>query len=347
MEDLSAVHQHQVVATAAYEVMKKTFGEENVDKKRRTQLNTGAFQTVFIIRFPKFTIRNAKGHTHEIIELYVKIAIENNGLSDMFRGTRGKLTQLEAASNYCHSHLDTYSTSDFDGFCRGSSNFHHVQSILQSESWLDSNNNVSEDKLLIFEGWLFEMIGFLEWESIEGTPYRYMKNIGRGNNTARITDDDVKFSYLRFLKLADFTRLKLRFNIDKYELQADSIFEEEVLKCATKFQFKSDDGKFYDTTTLHPVGPKPDYASFTFKGERVHLTVVPSEINADNREVFAHRTIKNKIYEYLQRELQSVQQRYARQKEGEGIAHRITRVRDTYSKRSLLPENLVPVSEGS
>ena len=339
--------RHQRVVSAAQSVLHEVFTEANVDTHPPWQTDDGKFKSAFIVLFPELTIRNSRGLSHRLYDLYIKIAFIGTGLAYEFQGTRGKVSQVEAASAYCHSHLDGSASRGFSNFCQGSSNFQHTKTLLGEgvESWLDESNTVKEDKLFIFEGWLHEMVGFLEWESLAGRPYKYMESIGTGSNNAAANADDIALSYLRFLKNADYGRLKLTFDLNRYRLEDNLAFQEQVLKAVTKFQFRSEDGKFYDTTTLFPVGPRANYNSFVFKGRTIVQEVFPSATPIlVQREVFPHQTLKAKIYEYVQRDLQRASEKWSRENQAKSITHRIARVRDTYSQREMLPENLIPVS---
>jgi hypothetical protein len=338
---------HDLVMSAIKPILYSVFQEENVSIEDSVQDVEGSFNASIIIKFPELTIKNDEYRSHTIYDLYVNIAMQNDHLTDTFRGTRGKLSQLEASSSYSHSHLKGGAINRFGPFCRGSSNFQHTQSILTVDSWLDSNNNIIEDKLFQFEGWLFEMIGFLEWESLSGRPHKYMSEIGKGTDNTAVPMTDLRISYLRFLKNADFTRLKLVFDAGRYKLDDTREFEEELLKTATVFQYCSEDGKYYGTPTLHPTGIRTQFMSFKFKGIKVIQEVFASDVARQAqpfRTIYAHRSIKQHIYEQLQRDIRSAQDRYTREIEAKNIAYRIAGVRNTYSQREMLPENLIPVS---
>lgn len=340
---MEAFEQHTLVVNAAREIVERIHGIENYHLNSQPTRSA----STFIIKFPKLTIKNKQGLSHNIVDLYVSFSIEGTHLHSSFKGTRGKLTQLEAISKYSHSHLPEGAMNTFASFCRGDGSFQMAQSNLQLHSWLDSQDQLKEDTLLTFEGWLFEMIGFLEWESLESRPHKWIDKLGRGDSQQPVTSEDQTISYARFLKNADFSKIRLLFKEDKYVIAKNNALEKEMLKAVTKFQYVAEDGTFFSSSNLYPVGIREDFASFKFKDQQIKQEVTKSAVHTDmsQQPLYAHRSLYKYIYDQLQSELHKQQLEWSRKRQAQDIIRRTARVRETYSAGQMLPENLIPVSE--
>lgn len=130
-----------------------------------------------VVHFPEIEIKNSKRQSHIIKDLYVGQVILKDGkfANDQLRGVRATLSQKEIASNYSHSHISGH-PSDlkshgwyYGGFCTGSGPINQSISILRSR--------VSEPDFQLF---CLHLKEFVKWESIEGTPYRYINDVIQG-----------------------------------------------------------------------------------------------------------------------------------------------------------------------
>ena len=156
----------------------------------------------FVIHFPVIEITNTKEMKHAINDLYVKLISDVEKFEGeepqkltikSFRGKRMSATKDEIMCNYQHSHLpgknyvistERYSygqnsdtiysriknlTNDFttyQKFCTGVSEINNITAMLVSR--YDANT---------FKMFLMQLDLYLGWESIEGRPHRYMKDV--------------------------------------------------------------------------------------------------------------------------------------------------------------------------
>lgn len=124
--------------------------------------------------YPKLHITNTIGIEHEIYDLVVRIPInERTGaLTGVPEGRRYSFQSTELNSGYAHSHL--LHVGQFDLFCLGSSDkgFGKFLRDSQKEAFTEEE----------FEFFLMQMKAFLEWESIEGTPYHLLADLGINRN---------------------------------------------------------------------------------------------------------------------------------------------------------------------
>lgn len=140
-----------------------------------------------ILRYENLTIANSSRRSHNIRELLVRIKLaitERNKvirlcIGDIF-GNRLVMTKPELQSNYWHSHLsgdvtrnmrnsvdDTWQT-----FCTGSGEINAYRMELNGDG-------MTEEKIIAF---LLQLTTLVSYESIEGGPYRYIKNIMSKND---------------------------------------------------------------------------------------------------------------------------------------------------------------------
>ena len=132
------------------------------------------------IHFPNITISNSRGSKHNIRDLFVTLNIYDR-IGQLYisriEGFRTTFTYEELCSDYSHSHLsdNTYKYFRYrdvfpvrQEFCLG------IGEI--SISKMDFNGSDEFDSK-IFTGLLVQLFTLVSWESLEGTPYRYMDKI--------------------------------------------------------------------------------------------------------------------------------------------------------------------------
>ena len=163
------------------DILDKNFGSKKWDinyDDRDTE------KVVLILHFPKITITNSQGLEHEILDLYVKTGLfvtaapEVEGgigvaLSPTLWGMRTTRTLAEACSQYMHSHLPGRSSghgTHWDNFCLGAGDG-------PMPSALNALAMPEDYDPLLFEVFLYQLQKYVRWESIEGIPYMYMKDI--------------------------------------------------------------------------------------------------------------------------------------------------------------------------
>jgi len=157
-----------------FDIAKEVFGESRVDMKI---VDEKTFDLV--VYFPEITITNSEGTLHDIKDLYVRfninIDVHRSAYSciDLF-GRRATISDYEFRSDYGHSHFSGRGLSSYSRFCLGSSEYamiiNSMKFSLKEEDWF-----------LLF----FSLENYVSWESLEGGPYRRIREISLGRNFNR------------------------------------------------------------------------------------------------------------------------------------------------------------------
>ena len=131
------------------------------------------------ILFPEVTINNRENRTHLIRDLLVLIRLFNHENRNIkiagLEGGRLTLSYAEYQSNYFHSHLSISKSSIsrdmqlpyLQGFCTGSGDINIYRSNINGDGFTEER----------FMRYAMQILSLVSYESIEGTPYRYIKNI--------------------------------------------------------------------------------------------------------------------------------------------------------------------------
>ena len=135
----------------------------------------------FKILYPEIEITNTNKEKHTIKNLVVVFSLKWDSyfkkwkIDDM-RGLRLTLSYLELSRLYPHSHLSSNSlTSNFKSmtstkFCLGSSTLGMSIAEYNTESNKEQSN-------LVLEGILYTLDTYVTWESLEGVPHNYIRNL--------------------------------------------------------------------------------------------------------------------------------------------------------------------------
>lgn len=281
-----------------------------------------------VIRFPKFTITNENQREHCIYDLFVRIPVglETDSQFDdrwsifpasgfKFRhieGSRIKHTVAELFSDYTHSHSPGVQLATWATFCTGDGDIDNVLSLLNCEDHIDY------DLLKLL---LLEIDPFVKWESIEGSPYRFMSNIGiKDYNDIHIKDRNIgihnsieifatfKWQFRR-ASIGHFNNLKLDwiFSGGSYKLLDNDNFDElleNVLRgiYPSYFYQKDIDGRYYKLTDVdsrntsvtvrdYTDNPKP----FVFQNQILYSEVIDEGSNQASNRYYLHPKLKKYV----------------------------------------------------
>ena len=139
----------------------------------------------FIVYYPEIVITNSNRKSHIITDLYVKFSFDYFGrLYTSFTINRGSYSDQEWYSHYKHSHTSGTFPNIIDCFsspCLGNGPITSTIAVLRNTIL----ETFSELEIVQF---LMLMDDFLKWESLEGMPYKYIKNIT--NNRYRTISPD-------------------------------------------------------------------------------------------------------------------------------------------------------------
>lgn len=133
----------------------------------------------FIVYYPEIIITNSTKKSHVITDLYVRFSFNYFGrLHYSFKINRGSYSDQEWISHYKHSHTRGPFPDEINYFsepCLGGGPINSIIAILRNATL----GTFSELEIVQF---LILMDDFLKWESLEGVPYKYIRDIGRNGN---------------------------------------------------------------------------------------------------------------------------------------------------------------------
>jgi hypothetical protein len=190
----------------------------------------GSYSLILIIKFPKITIKNGKGHSRIIHDLYVKLLFDEKlNIQENMQGRRGALTYSEINSGYAHSHLpsrsfhdeEVYGVCSWRDFCLGSSEL----STIQNEWKVDRDSVVGDDfNIIHFELYMYQIDAYVRWESLGGGPHIRMDSIRDKEQATVISEYVLNQQYDIILPLLkdvtiNFNKLENRFIVDRLALE--------------------------------------------------------------------------------------------------------------------------------
>jgi hypothetical protein len=138
------------------------------------------FTPYFKVLYPKFTITNSRGRSHEIRDLFVYHSFQfSNGSVHPYEleGGRFSKTDLEILSSYQQSHLGSHASwADNPFYCSrfcvgGDTDVSRMLAEFEMEMDIDR-----------YELFLFCVDSMITWESLEGVPYIKMESIENANS---------------------------------------------------------------------------------------------------------------------------------------------------------------------
>ncbi len=212
------------------------------EEKYKGQADLGFYQVVnnqftpyFKVLYPKFTITNSQGRTHEIRDLFVYHSFKfSNGSLHPYEleGGRFSKTDLEILSGYQQSHLGSHSSwisNPFycSYFCVGGDT--DVSRMLaEFEVEMDFDR---------YELFLFCVDSMITWESLEGVPFIRMEVVEK-TGSFRVTNSNTNYENV---VIANIIENKIPLDVDFYvseglyrirpNLRASDFIKKIVLDC--------------------------------------------------------------------------------------------------------------------
>lgn len=116
----------------------------------------------FFLYYPEINITNSLNIKHKIIDLVVFLPITAENFNERIKGVRFAYTPAELNTGYAHSHMN--GNQGLTDFCRGGGSPFDNLIMSMQEGFTDGK----------FELFLFQLQSYLEWESVEGKPYKYL-----------------------------------------------------------------------------------------------------------------------------------------------------------------------------
>lgn len=167
-----------------------------------------------IIKYDELTISNSENKTHNIKNLFVKIGFNYDCcIKGDIEGLRTFLYAIELNNFYRHSHLSSETDGKFSRFCLGDDTPLRMLLVeFSNPTW------IIEDLRMFF----YCLEEYVRWESLEGGPYRKIKDLGYKKNSsssARILNN---YDFIKdfFKSLNSFDNLFF-INIDSKNVQVN------------------------------------------------------------------------------------------------------------------------------
>jgi hypothetical protein len=267
-----------------------------------------------VLYFPRVTITNRERKSHLIKDIFVRIplVISDSRLKiEIIEGGRTTLSYAEYCSHYYHSHLSINAMGSissrsvppmYSTFCTGSGEINIYQSDINAEG-------ISEARLTSY---LMQIMTVVGYESIEGTPYRHIRNImirdasGRRSNPNDNTSNNLYNRVLNYYKQEKKTPcLEFALESGKYIVKDNEKFDEFLMT-----QVITDDDKKAILCMIDETGAYYQYGStptreippvvqnkYIFQGNEISFTIedIPSEVDESNIEYSIHPNIKKYI----------------------------------------------------
>ena len=190
----------------------------------------------FKVLYPEIEITNTNKEKHTIKNLVVVFSLEWDSYFKKWKiyemtGLRLTLSYLELRKLYPHSHLNSVHLTDYfksmtsSKFCLGSS------TLGMSIAEYNTENN-REQSNLILEGILYTLDTYVTWESLEGVPHNYIRNLLPFGGTP-VNDSNLDSHSLRVVNFLKENKIPLALD---YGVMNDSIFIKNSLENAEFFK---------------------------------------------------------------------------------------------------------------
>ena len=331
-------------------VLDQLCSREIVDYIGDTRFSSG----FILVHFPHVRITNEYNRFVDINHLYAKVGVLHNGsMNGYFSLNRAEYTYLHISSGYMHSHVSTIPTRDFTKFqtpCTGTGPINDTISNLSNE--FDSD---------IWRLFCLELSKYVEVESIAGTPYHRLENLGTSNMGAgedvfRVVnqlryDDSIKEIIKEFVPYF-IKQGKLKFNYANGSYSIGMSFTEYILVISNEFidwynkKFNNKEWRYtFDTLKRSDVLKEGIIANnkiyyensrrnvnscaayngqrmCTFKGKDVLINIVDiNEVKEDNKSIILNTNIALYI---LSKILRVINYRYGKAEQRDQEGNRIS-----------------------
>lgn len=300
----------QFTFIAIYNIRENTYGS-NHSKRFRVFDKYVLDSFCIILHFPLFTITNSKRHSHEIRDLFVKVPISYNLDEDKLtfhtiHGIRTTVTTIEHKLRYFHSHLPSANIDhlEYKKFCTGTGDIAATKALLNSESELNIN---------MFELLLLQIEPYIEWESLDGGPYKEITNLVEEN--PKILDIDTYtrasiFSYFSGRLSEGWTPdLDWEFKLGRYSIIDNEKFEDSFRDIVPiddnkynsgVFVYRDERKKYFRrAASLNElVGVRTSW--IPFRNEKIYFKIIPEVTKVIDKTPYINPQIKSYVKQQLE-----------------------------------------------
>lgn len=266
-----------------------------------------------IIRFPEFIIKNSRNLQTKIQDLFVRIPIEieaNRLNFERIQGTRTSFTNAENGT-YVHSHIHSTSPCSYDDFCTGSGEINNLQAMLNGMS----NRDFDFDLFALF---LMHLNTFVSWESLEGTPYKYISALLESTDEAK----PIRKAHLRRYHTGivnnikrptnkpHLDKIKWRVNNGRYEIVDNMQLESALINSMNGVSnvssldavlcMKNNRGVYIKQRALVNQSSTNSSRYLIFRGEKIPYRITDDFEPLHDPELYVNPSIKNYFKKQLE-----------------------------------------------
>lgn len=277
-----------------------------------------------VIHFPEVTLNNTREETTKISNFFFKFSLQLKDDGEVcindYSGLTTKYTFAQYNSNYAHSHINwcnTYELS-FNPFCMGSND------AVKAAADLDFSQDYSEINVTSF---LLLLKSAIEWESLEGTPYRYIGNISsldssksytlRSLTRSNILDIISKIPHNLFNFIIDDGRVKFDFTNELEEWIKKNLYDDFGDDLLAIKNSAGDLVRYYTENNTYKrylkFKNKVENQSFKFRNVDFPLVIVKPDKDETGRisieNLYLNPIVKESIIDELNKELYDKQLR--------------------------------------
>lgn len=266
-----------------------------------------------IIRFPEFIIKNSRNLQTKIQDLFIRIpvTIGPNGLEfERIQGGRSTFTNAENGI-YIHSHLNHTNPCAYETFCTGSGEINNLQAMLNGMS----NTEFDLDLLSLY---LMHLNTFVSWESLEGTPYKYISQLLESTDKVkpvnRLSLPHYYQTIVRRLKMPSLAHyleyIKWRIHDSKYEIVDNPHLERFLLDILLDITpvtstdiitcMRNNKGEYIKQRVLVNQSGDDPSIYFLFRGDKVPYRIVDDFEPLHDPELYVNPSIKNYFKKQLE-----------------------------------------------
>lgn len=301
---------------ALKEAIDKDLKEEDLTPEQKENITDSYTGLQFTVYYPKLTLTNDAGHTHEIYDVYVRHYFPET----YFVLCRSTYTENEVKVGYIHSHIRRGHFTNMSTFCTGSNDtpINTIVSKIRENCYTDFN--------LIIQSYIIEVERTLKIESNEGVPYISFDEIGKQNKPEPIFvrcqnsfDDDFRYSTKRAAKFKEFLKFYCSLRMDSFyydgrswQLDAsDAEFITRVTKVAKLYKKTANDNHFFMSAYLiNGLYYKKakfskyylvdgTYVNWIFKGKTPKIKILKGTNEKVKEIQIASSEVLNSVYSFL------------------------------------------------
>lgn len=270
------------------------------------------------ILFPEINITNRDGANHIIKDLLVLIQFYNYNNTALkiypLKGGRLTLSYAEYQSDYFHSHLPIFKNSIsttmdlpyLSNFCTGSGEINIYQSNINGDGF-------NEERFIRY---VMQIMSLVSYESIEGTPYRYIRSISVRPHSGHYYSADNRRKERFKNKVIDYYKQENKIPVIDIHIDSTNsyyISDNETFKnFIYSIPFNDEDKNWFfcslgDNNIYYSYGQTPGYAippsvqsTFIFRNveKRMVIESAPEGVNTVNYVVHPN------LIKYLKEEIE-------------------------------------------